>query len=104
MDVYLMTSSAEGTPLVILEAMSMKKPIISTNVGGISEQVVNGSTGYLFNPSKKEEIIEFLTDLLDNPQKRQIFGENGRKRVKKFYSLEKCVNKHKLLYENLINK
>jgi glycosyltransferase involved in cell wall biosynthesis len=65
-DIFLMTSIAEGTPLVILEAMSMGIPVVATDVGGISEQVANGKTGIVVPPKDVNAIAEAVLYLLEN--------------------------------------
>ena len=50
--IFILSSRFEGMPLVLLEAMSHGKPVISTRVGGIPEIVVNGKNGYLVEPDK----------------------------------------------------
>lgn len=97
-DVFLMTSIAEGTPLVILEAMSMGIPVVATNVGGISEQIVNGETGIVVPPKDVNAISKAVVYLLENEQIRKQFGINARERAVESFSLKKCVDEHKLLY------
>ncbi len=98
MDIFLMTSTAEGTPLVILEAMSMGIPVVATNVGGISEQIVNGETGIVVPPKDVNAISKAVVYLLENEQIRKQFGINARERAVESFSLKKCVEEHKLLY------
>jgi glycosyltransferase involved in cell wall biosynthesis len=101
-DIFLMTSIAEGTPLVILEAMSMGIPVVATDVGGISEQVANGKTGIVVPPKDVNAIAEAVLYLLENDEIRKQYGINARERIVKFFSLNKCVEEHQLLYEDII--
>ncbi len=101
MDIFLITSIAEGTPLVILEAMSMEKPVVATDVGGVSEQVVDGETGIIV-PSKNPKVIaEAVIYLLEHPEEISRMGKKGRERVKEMFSLERCVEEHRKLYEGV---
>lgn len=63
-DVLINTSSFEGVPVSMMEAMSFSIPVIGTNVGGVSEIIDDGKNGYLLpaNPSTKE-IVDTLTKL-----------------------------------------
>ena len=101
MNIFLMTSIAEGTPLVILEAMAMEVPVVATDVGGISEQVADGETGIIVPPGDPKAISEAVIYLLEHPEERSRMGKKGRERVKKMFSLERCVEEHRRVYENV---
>lgn len=101
-DVFLMTSLSEGTPLVILEAMSMEIPVISTNVGGISEQVIDGETGFLVSDNSPYEIVEYLQRLIDNYSLRYEMAKKGKKWAAERFSLKKCEDDHIQLYYNAL--
>jgi glycosyltransferase involved in cell wall biosynthesis len=78
-DVFLLLSSHEGTPLVIYEAMAAGLPVISTDVGGISDQVDHGTTGFLVGGGTAA--IERLYELKDSDELRDRLGARGRERV-----------------------
>ncbi len=78
-------------PTVNLEAMASAKPVIGTCFGGTPEAVINNETGYIVNPYNEKELASKIIDLLKNPGKAARFGNNGRNRVKNFFSLEKQV-------------
>ena len=65
-DLLLMTSRNESFSLVALEAMACGVPVLSTNVGGIPEVVINGHTGALFDPDDEETAINFGIEILSN--------------------------------------
>ena len=67
----ILPSYNEGLPMAILEGMSYGLPIIATNVGDISEAVINGKNGYLFNPGDKIELSNLI--------KKIIFESNSEK-------------------------
>lgn len=98
-DVFLLTSVAEGTPIAILEAMSMEIPVVATDVGGVSEQVINGETGILVPPKNPEAISRAVIRLLKNKKERINMKKRARKRVKEVFSPEKCVRRHVELYQ-----
>jgi len=97
-DVFVLPSVAEGTPLVILEAMAMEKPVVATDVGAVSEQMVDGVTGIIVPPKNPKAMAEAVIYLLEHPEERIKMGEKGRGRVKEMFSLERCVEGHKKLY------
>lgn len=103
MDIFLMTSKSEGTPLVILEAMAMEIPVVAPDVGGISEQISDGETGFVVPPRDIEATLKSLQVLLNDPDLRHNMGRMGRERVNSLFSLEKCVQLHQDLYFEMVN-
>jgi glycosyltransferase involved in cell wall biosynthesis len=81
-DAYLMSSSWEGMPLVLLEAASCCLPVVATDVGGNSEVVVDGTTGFLVPPKDPEKLAAAMLRLMGLTNgERQYMGLNGRKYV-----------------------
>jgi len=103
-DVFVMASTHEGTPVSILEAMAMEKPIVTTNVGGISELVRGGKTGILVSSRNAEELAKAIVYLLKDDKLRKKMGKNGRLFVKDKFSIQNCVLGYKSLYDNIINR
>jgi glycosyltransferase involved in cell wall biosynthesis len=92
MDVFVLASFYEGFPVVILEAMAAGLPVVATNAGGSREAVLDGKSGFIVetgNPTKLAEKIEIL---LKDDEKRKNFGEEGFKRVKEKFSIDKTVD------------
>jgi len=102
MDIFLMTSISEGTPLVILESMAMEIPVIAPDVGGISEQICDGKTGFVVPPKDINSIIQNIQGLLNDPNKREEMGRLGRERVISLFSLERCIRLHMEIYSETI--
>lgn len=69
----------EGLPNVILEAMSMNLPVVSSEMAGIPEVVINGETGYMTEPGNEEELVDAVEKLWADPEKCRKMGENARK-------------------------
>ncbi len=84
-DVYALLSGIDMSPLTLLEAQLMKKPIIATNVGGIPELMKNGKSGFLIEKGDSQKLIEHLRCILNNPKD---MGEIGRKFVMENFSWE----------------
>ena len=95
-DVYLLATGMETTPLSLKEAQLMKRPVISTNVGGTSETMVDGTTGFLVERGNHEQLIEKLKLLLYNKKLSEQMGEAGRKFIEEKFSTESmaknCLN------------
>ncbi|RNL67215.1 glycosyltransferase family 4 protein [Zhongshania marina] len=100
-DVLLLTSHAEGIPLVIAEAMAASKPIVSTNVGGISEVVENDITGYICSPGNVEEIASKLRLIALNSN-YEIMGDRSRRYAEKLFSAERAAIAHARVYDRAL--
>jgi len=90
-DVYALVSGIDMSPLTLQEAQLMKKPVVATNVGGIPELMVENETGFLVEKGNAEEWIKKLSILIDDKQKREEMGNNGRKFVEENFSWNKIV-------------
>jgi len=85
-DVYTLVSGIDMSPLTLQEAQLMKKPVVATNVGGISELMKDKETGFLVEKGNPEELIEKISFLIDNEEKRYEMGIAGRKFVEENFS------------------
>jgi glycosyltransferase involved in cell wall biosynthesis len=94
------STEAESFGLVAVEAMLAKKPVVASNLGGLSEIVINNETGFLFDPNNKEALSESLFKLIENPSLRSEFGEKGYERVIREFSVEKHVKNFEAVFEN----
>jgi glycosyltransferase involved in cell wall biosynthesis len=100
MDVFVLTSHIEANPVSILEAMSVGRPVVATNVGSIHEAVVNGETGFLVPPGDAEQLAECVTRLLLNPSLSRCMGSAARKAVVERWSLDAMVQGYERLIES----
>ena len=90
----------DGIPNVILEAMAMELPVVSTRHSGIPEVVHHGHNGLLVPPAEAEPLAEALARLLDEPESRLKYGMKGRETIIEAFTVESNVDK--LLREFLI--
>ncbi len=86
LDVYMQTSLWEGLPMSVIEAMSLKKPVIATNVIGNKDLVKHGQTGFLFN--NIDELTNFFA-VLQDPTRRKIFGEKSMEICHSLFDMRK---------------
>jgi glycosyltransferase involved in cell wall biosynthesis len=98
MDVFALTSHIEANPVSILEAMSVGRPVVATNVGSIHEAIAEGETGYLVAPGDAERLAERVLQLMCNPLQRDAMGSAARRAVARRWSIESMVGG----YERLI--
>jgi len=101
MDIFVLSSTSEGLPLSVIEAMGSSKAVVVTNVGGLPEIVVPGRTGYLVEAKDAGALAEKIMILLDDEALRKQMGEGGRKLVEERYSLRAMVDNYQQLYEDL---
>ncbi|MCI0416245.1 glycosyltransferase [bacterium] len=104
MDIYLNSSIFEGLPISLLEAMSMKLPVVATCVGGVPEVVVDGKTGFLVPPRNPETLAEKVSFLLSNDQLRHQFGLAGRALVEEHFSMQRMTQQLEELYLRVLEK
>ncbi|TSC69099.1 MAG: Glycosyltransferase [Parcubacteria group bacterium Gr01-1014_56] len=100
-EVLLVTSTSEIQPMTVLQAMSAGLPVVGARAGGIPECVIDGDTGYLVDPTKSQEYVKKLTELLDDQLLRENFGRAGRK-VVEAYSPEQITKRFLNVYQKAI--
>jgi len=92
-DAFCLPSFAEGIPVVLMEAMSMEIPCVTTQIAGIPELIRNGVDGLLVAPSDIDGLTEALARLMNDPALRERLGKSGRERVLEHYDLRRNVEK-----------
>ena len=103
-DIVALTSLNEGTPVSIIEAQASSKPIISTNVGGVSDIVIPNQTAYLAESGNVEDFGEKLLQLVESEELRQKFSQQGREHVLEKFHYQRLVNEMSALYRRLLEK
>lgn len=91
MDVFTLSSNTECFPISVLEAMACARPVVCTDVGGISEVVEDGVSGYLVPPQDPAQLAARLKELLSNPALALRMGQAARLRIEAEFSLERSV-------------
>jgi glycosyltransferase involved in cell wall biosynthesis len=97
-DIYTHISLQEGLPIVLLEAMSMGKPIIATKTGGIPEVIEHGYNGVLVEPEPKE-IAQAIINLYNDKQSMETLGANALKTANERCDWDNVAQKFLDLYE-----
>jgi len=103
-DVFTLPSLFEGLPNVVLEAMSVGKPVIATSVDGTVEAVVHGETGLLVPPKDPEKLKDAFIQIIENREQARNMGKKGRQRIEDVFSLDKQVEAFQNLYEEYYQK
>lgn len=103
-EVCALTSTNEGFSNSILEYMAAGKPVVTTDVGGANEAIVDGETGFLVASGDDAALAEKLSLLLSDPVMARSLGENGRQRVSEEFSTERQLARTVGLYERLLSE
>ena len=91
LDIFLMTSLTEGMPNTVLEAMALEVPVVSTDVGGLSELVAVGQTGLLEAVGDVDALAAAVIKLLVDEKLRKQFSESARQRIEQSFDFSKRV-------------
>jgi glycosyltransferase involved in cell wall biosynthesis len=86
-DVFCLPSFAEGLPVVLMEAMSMQIPCVTSSIAGIPELIRDGIDGLLVPASDVDALVDSLAMLMDDEKLRNQLAKNGRTRILEHYDL-----------------
>lgn len=98
-DAFVLPSFAEGIPVVLMEAMAMQIPCVTTRITGIPELIRGGVDGILVAPSDVDELAAAVEELIEDPDRRRQMGEAGRRRVEEKYHLERNTRRLASIFE-----
>lgn len=101
-DFGVLSSWEEGFSNVILESMAARLPMIVTDVGGNPEAVLDGETGLIVPPHDPAALGQAILRLAHDAGLRDRLGGAADKRVKQEFSIDRCVDSHHALYEELL--
>ncbi|MFP5206259.1 MAG: glycosyltransferase family 4 protein [Acidobacteriota bacterium] len=90
-DIFCLPSLAEGVPVVLMEAMAMEIPCVTTRIAGIPELIRDGVDGLLVAASNLEELVRALAALMGDEEFRRNIGKSARTRVVAKYNLPRNV-------------
>jgi glycosyltransferase involved in cell wall biosynthesis len=99
-DIFLSTSENEGMPIALIEAQLAGIPVVATNVGSVSEVVINNKTGFVCSKSNAE-LVKAISKLAESKILRTKFGSNGKAHGLKLFSEKQLISAHKELYLKL---
>ena len=100
-DIILSTSENEGMPVALIEAQLAGKPVVATDVGSVSEVVLNHETGIVTNKNAGSIVLALETLLLDK-QKRTEMGTLATSRANALFSVDRMINAHIALYKSIV--
>jgi N,N'-diacetylbacillosaminyl-diphospho-undecaprenol alpha-1,3-N-acetylgalactosaminyltransferase len=100
-DVYVLPSYREGTPRTALEAMATGKPVVTTDVAGCRQTVVDGVNGFLVPPRNSTALADAIEKLADDPSLRARMGHEGRRMAVETFSNDVVIRQIFDLYSQL---
>jgi len=102
LDVLVVSSNNEGTPVSAIEAMASGCPVVATRVGGLPDIIKEGETGYLVSARQPQPLAGAIVRVIENAQAAEQMGRSGRLSVKEKFSLDRLVSDTEALYEKLL--
>lgn len=104
MDVFCLPSLQQGIGTIMLEAMSLGRPVIATRVGGVYRVVRDGDTGLLVPPSDSARLAERIIELLDNPAWARQIGAAARLEVQQEFRVDQMVQRTADVYRVVVQR
>ena len=104
MDIICLTSNNEGTPVSLIEAQACSIPIISTDVGGVRDIVLDNETGYVVEKNNAPKFAEKLGILISQKEIREKMSQNGWIHVRDKFHYNRLTSDMKNYYLSLLNK
>jgi glycosyltransferase involved in cell wall biosynthesis len=102
MDIICLTSNNEGTPVSLIEAQACNIPVISTDVGGVKDIILEDETGFVVPKNNPNKFAEKLLELIEDKKKRKKMSQNGWSFVKDNFHYQRLVNDMGNYYHNLL--
>jgi len=101
MDMFVHPSLRDGMPNAVLEAMACEKAVIATAVGGTKDILEDGKNGAIVNVNDANMLAQKITELLDDPKKRESLGKNARELITNRFTPEKELEANLSVYRKI---
>jgi len=100
-DIYVCASILEASPMSVWEAMSMSKPVVTTDVGDVARFIKNGQSGFVVSTRNADALAKKVSLLIEDVNLRKKFGQKARDIAVKYLDLDTCVKKQAEFYKKL---
>ncbi len=98
-DAFVLPSFAEGVPVVLMEAMALELPVVSTQVAGVSELVDDGVNGFVVPPGRADLLADAIRRLATDPELAREMGRRGREKVAAEFDIRQAAARLAPLFE-----
>ncbi len=103
-DAFVLSSTYEGLPLAVLEAMAASLPVVATDVGGVSQIIINEKNGLLVSPGDPDALAEAMLKVMNDREASMRMGGVGRSIIEKDYDIKTITKKTVELFNMCISK
>ncbi|MBU1862823.1 MAG: glycosyltransferase [Candidatus Omnitrophica bacterium] len=101
-DCFVLSSLWEGVPISLLEAMALKKPVVVTATGGMTEVVKNDKTGFVVPPADEKYLSNAIVEVFKDPTRTAEMGSSAYTTITQRYTIESTIKKTVFLYASLV--
>ena len=102
MDMYLCTSNAESSPIAVWEAMSMAKPIVSTDVGDVAKYVNPGKSGEIVKVGDESDMTKKVISLIHDKARMASYADEARRIAVEKLDIRNCAENHLNAYKKIL--
>lgn len=102
LDIVVLTSLNEGTPISLMEAQAAARPVVSTDVGAVKELVLHEKTGFITSRYEKNDFVQALLKLVESDQLRTQMGKEGYRFIHEHFNKKHQLESIKKLYRDLL--
>lgn len=103
-DIFIHPTLSDCFPLVLLEAMSMKLPIIATNEGAITDMIKDGINGFIVEKNNPQQIAEKIEYLIEHPKLMKEMGQKGKVKFEREFTLEVFEKNTINIFNQILNE
>lgn len=103
LDIVVLTSKNEGSPVTLIEAQANAKPVLSYNVGGVKDTLIDNETGFLIPKNDESSFVKQLLILIEDKNLRLKMGDNAQRFAFKNFSYQVMIDNIEHLYSNLLS-
>jgi glycosyltransferase involved in cell wall biosynthesis len=104
LDVYVQSSTREGLPIIILEAMASSAAIVTTTAGGIPDVIKDREEGRLVEMGDADRLARVVDELLKDPDERRRLGRQARRTVETHFSARVMAQRHLEVYRGITRR
>lgn len=102
-DCIILPSYHEGMSRVLMEALALSKPIITSNIPGCKETVIEGENGFLCEPRNSQSLIDAVEMFLNlTPEQRELMGKRSREYAERRFDVKNIINVYDALIKDIL--